>query len=69
MGFKHNLEVKIRQARGGHAMRVVLVRVQEDMTELEAEQWFRILQAIEDDAELAGRRKAEKEAKQTGFRP
>jgi len=53
--MRRHIEAKIRQARGGHVACNVLKAVSE-MDEATAEQWFRILQNVELDAETRGKR-------------
>ena len=53
--MKRHLRAMLLRARGIAAYPLVLKMV-EKMTDQEAEQWFRVLQSIEEDARQAGSR-------------
>lgn len=54
--MKRHLRALILRTRGGHAFPLVLARI-EEMSEAEAEQWYRLLSNLKDDAESDGARK------------
>jgi hypothetical protein len=54
--MKRQLEALVRRTRGGHVANLVLARINE-MSEAEAEQWFRLLQNVAEDANRDGQRK------------
>ena len=58
--FKRHLESLVLRTRGGHAATKVLARIHE-MDDVEAEQWFRLLQNVQADAEQDGARKGARE--------
>jgi len=58
--MKRHLEARVHRTRGGHAANLVLARI-EEMSEAEAEQWFRLFQNVEEDAKRDGERKGARE--------
>jgi len=56
--LKRNLEAEIRSGREQHDL--LLARLP-DMTDAEAEQWYRLLQSVKEDSERNGRRAGARE--------